>query len=167
MTRYVGIQVKTLSRRVAVPLGHNPSKIAGDYWVILCFTKQQRPPHNGRVHGLRSVAYGFSAVVSAARITKIAISTLRLVYRCPKRKDSPIGFSPKTLGEMLLGERCLGESTYNCSMRGPITCGSMCAKAACSSFDEVTAIVARGWSEPEGISLTPAKRSPRRAGRGK
>ena len=32
---YVGIQVKSLSKRNAVPLGTNLNKITGDYWVIV------------------------------------------------------------------------------------------------------------------------------------
>lgn len=32
---FVGIQVKTLSKRPAVPLGTSLEKIAGDYWIIV------------------------------------------------------------------------------------------------------------------------------------
>jgi len=34
-TRFVGIQVKALSKRVPVPLGASLDKIMGDYWVII------------------------------------------------------------------------------------------------------------------------------------
>ncbi len=34
-TNYIGIQVKTLSKRNAVPLGSGLDKIMGDYWVIV------------------------------------------------------------------------------------------------------------------------------------
>lgn len=34
-TEFVGIQVKTLSKRNAVPLGKNLDKIMGDYWVVV------------------------------------------------------------------------------------------------------------------------------------
>lgn len=34
-TRYLGIQIKTLSRRSAVPLGNSPAKIMGDWWIIV------------------------------------------------------------------------------------------------------------------------------------
>ena len=34
-TEFIGIQVKTLSKRNPVPLGSNLEKIMGDYWVIV------------------------------------------------------------------------------------------------------------------------------------
>ena len=34
-TRYIGIQVKTLSARTPVPLGETLEKIMGDYWIIV------------------------------------------------------------------------------------------------------------------------------------
>ena len=34
-TRYVGIQVKSLSKRSAVPVGTSMNKIMGDYWIIV------------------------------------------------------------------------------------------------------------------------------------
>ena len=34
-TNYIGVQVKTLSKRNAVPLGSSLEKIMGDYWVIV------------------------------------------------------------------------------------------------------------------------------------
>ena len=34
-TEFIGIQVKTLSKRVPVPLGSTLEKIMGDYWVIV------------------------------------------------------------------------------------------------------------------------------------
>lgn len=34
-TEYIGVQVKTLSRHVAVPLGNSLEKVMGDYWVII------------------------------------------------------------------------------------------------------------------------------------
>jgi len=34
-TNYIGVQVKTLSKRNAVPLGNSLEKIMGDYWVIV------------------------------------------------------------------------------------------------------------------------------------
>src|SRR3954466_12924488 len=33
--RYIGIQVKTLSKRNPVPLGKSLDKIVGDFWVII------------------------------------------------------------------------------------------------------------------------------------
>lgn len=33
--RYLGIQVRTLSKRNAIPLGKNLEKIMGDFWVIV------------------------------------------------------------------------------------------------------------------------------------
>ncbi len=34
-SRYLGIQVKTLSKRAAVPLGKSLDKVMGDFWVII------------------------------------------------------------------------------------------------------------------------------------
>lgn len=34
--RFLGIQVKTLSKRNAVPLGSSLDKIMGDWWIIVC-----------------------------------------------------------------------------------------------------------------------------------
>ena len=34
-TEYIGVQVKTLSKRVAVPLGSSLEKIMGDFWIIV------------------------------------------------------------------------------------------------------------------------------------
>lgn len=34
-TRYIGVQVKALSKRTAVPLGSNLEKVMGDYWIIV------------------------------------------------------------------------------------------------------------------------------------
>lgn len=34
-TKFIGIQVKTLSKRNPVPLGSNLEKIMGDYWIIV------------------------------------------------------------------------------------------------------------------------------------
>jgi hypothetical protein len=34
-TKYIGIQVKTLSKRNPVPLGNSLDKVMGDYWVIV------------------------------------------------------------------------------------------------------------------------------------
>jgi len=34
-SRFVGVQVKALSKRVPVPLGTSLEKIMGDYWVII------------------------------------------------------------------------------------------------------------------------------------
>lgn len=34
-TEYIGVQVKSLSKRNAVPLGSSLDKIMGDYWVIV------------------------------------------------------------------------------------------------------------------------------------
>ena len=34
-TKYIGVQVKTLSKRNAVPLGSTLDKLMGDYWVIV------------------------------------------------------------------------------------------------------------------------------------
>lgn len=33
--RYLGLQIKTLSRRSAVPLGGSLDKVRGDYWIIV------------------------------------------------------------------------------------------------------------------------------------
>ncbi|MEW6411742.1 MAG: hypothetical protein AB1483_04615 [Candidatus Zixiibacteriota bacterium] len=34
-SNYVGVQVKSLSRRMDVPLGNSVEKIMGDFWVVL------------------------------------------------------------------------------------------------------------------------------------
>jgi|TARA_B100002003_G_scaffold131060_1_gene121140 hypothetical protein len=34
-TKYIGIQVKTLSKRNPVPLGNSLDKVMGDYWIIV------------------------------------------------------------------------------------------------------------------------------------
>ena len=34
-TKFIGVQVKTLSKRNPVPLGNSLDKIMGDYWVIV------------------------------------------------------------------------------------------------------------------------------------
>ena len=34
-TKYIGIQVKTLSKRDPVPLGNSLGKVMGDYWIIV------------------------------------------------------------------------------------------------------------------------------------
>ena len=34
-TKYIGIQVKTLSKRDPVPLGNSLDKVMGDYWIIV------------------------------------------------------------------------------------------------------------------------------------
>ena len=34
-TKFLGIQVKTLSKRNPVPLGNSMGKIMGDYWIII------------------------------------------------------------------------------------------------------------------------------------
>ena len=34
-TRYIGVQVKALTKRIAVPLGASLDKVLGDYWVIV------------------------------------------------------------------------------------------------------------------------------------
>jgi len=34
-TRYIGVQVKALSKKSPVPLGNSLEKIMGDYWVII------------------------------------------------------------------------------------------------------------------------------------
>ncbi|HOY69829.1 MAG TPA: hypothetical protein PL131_01010 [Methylotenera sp.] len=34
-TEYIGVQVKTLSNRNAVPLGNSLEKIMGDFWIII------------------------------------------------------------------------------------------------------------------------------------
>jgi hypothetical protein len=34
-TRFIGIQVKTLSKRNPVPLGSSLEKLMGDYWIII------------------------------------------------------------------------------------------------------------------------------------
>ena len=35
-TKFLGLQVKSLSNRVSVPLGNNLDKVAGDFWIIVC-----------------------------------------------------------------------------------------------------------------------------------
>jgi len=34
-TRYIGIQVKSLSRKTPVPLGNSLDKVMGDFWIIV------------------------------------------------------------------------------------------------------------------------------------
>ena len=34
-TQYIGIQVKALSKRTAVPLGSSLEKVMGDFWIIV------------------------------------------------------------------------------------------------------------------------------------
>jgi hypothetical protein len=34
-TRFVGVQVKTLSKRNPVPLGTSLDKVMGDYWIVI------------------------------------------------------------------------------------------------------------------------------------
>ena len=34
-TKYIGIQVKTLSERIPVPLGNSLDEVMGDYWILI------------------------------------------------------------------------------------------------------------------------------------
>lgn len=76
--RYLGIQVKALSKRVPVPLGDDLDRIRGDYWVVVCNAATvpvchillpdevralaHRGEKDGRVsHWLQPAAYGIEA----------------------------------------------------------------------------------------------------------
>ena len=43
---YLGVQVKTLSKPVHVPLGNEKEKIMGDYWIIVVLTDKKTPSCN-------------------------------------------------------------------------------------------------------------------------
>ena len=43
---YLGVQVKTLSKPVHVPLGKEKEKIMGDYWIIVVLPDEQSPSRN-------------------------------------------------------------------------------------------------------------------------
>ena len=40
---YLGIQVKTLSRRNPVPLGNDLNRILGDFWIVVVLPKPESP----------------------------------------------------------------------------------------------------------------------------
>lgn len=44
-TRYLGIQVKSLSNKNAVPLGESLDKIMGDFWIIIANLKKDPVPY--------------------------------------------------------------------------------------------------------------------------
>jgi hypothetical protein len=59
-SRYIGIQVKALSKRAAVPLGTSLDKVIGDFWIVIDKVSTQTPstvillPSEVRQHATRN-----------------------------------------------------------------------------------------------------------------